>query len=270
MSIIFLYQDKEYIQLSQEDIVTRNINLPMIQYNTKVYKGITNSLDFIVRNNDRKPINLSSVQMLVRVRNVETQEILLEKAVKIVDQLAGKASLILLPEEITDWTSGYYEYNVQTTDANGVDRYLYTDVNRGTFGNFELIEGIASNLVPAINIGSDQFVDIPYGDYSILYSTGAYAGDSQAGQTNGMHTVVVYTTGFVGKFWIQVSLNNEPPLDSEWSNWPIGQGTDYYEYTTGSPNIQYFNFSLNAYWVRFQYLPSQLNTGTFDLILYKN
>ena len=277
MTAFILFKYKEYIQLTKTDINVPNINMPMIQYNTKIYKGITNSIDFIVRDNDRKPVSLTGLLLNARIQRVDgDQTLLLCKQINIIDEKAGKAQLILNDSDIQHWDTGYYRFTVSTIDINQIESYLFTDINKNTYGTFQIMDGVAVSIDPAKEIYSKHFTERPYGDYSIMWTTSALTGDSQLGQANGLHTVAIYTTNFQGKFWIQSSLSIEPPLDSEWFTIPIGDATEYLEFneTTLRDGKQYakiINFSLNAYWVRFAYWADKIsNTGTFDKILYKN
>ena len=277
MTAFILFKFKEYVQLSRYDITVPNINMPMIQYNTKIYKGVTNSIDFIVRDNDRKPVKLQGLILKARIQPVEgDQPLLLEKEVTIIDDLGGKAQLILDPQDIQDWLLGYYRFTISCIDNNMVETYLFTDINKDTFGTFQLMDGVATSIDPAIELLSKDFTERPYGDYSIMWTTGALVGDSQRGTVNGLHSIAIYTTNFQGKFWIQASLSIEPPLDSEWFNIPLSGEVDYltFDSTTikdGKQYAKFLNFSLNAYWVRFAYYADVIaNKGTFDKILYKN
>jgi hypothetical protein len=288
MSLFTLFKFKEYITLAQFNSNTVNVNLPMIQYDTKIYKGITNSIDFVVKDNDRKTVKLVGQQLTAKIYRVDqsqgktpvplvgSQELLLKKTVAIVDETAGKAQLILLPEEVHQWMPGLYRFNIISTTDQGVDTCLYTDINKNAYGTFQLIDGIAVSIAPAIEVLASDFSVKPYGDYQVRYVTSALPGDAQTGQANGTHTVAIYTTNFQGRFWIQASLSIEPPLDNEWFSIPIGTTTEFmiFDSTTVGNGQQYakmVNFSLNAYWVRFIYYADAVqNTGTFDKILYKS
>jgi hypothetical protein len=262
-----LFQFKEYVQLWFTNGNAPNINGPMIQYDTKVYKGATNNIDFVVRNNDRKPVNLVGYQidaLIQRVESVTTvsgngysplAELLLIQPVQTLQDTAGTCRLTLTDLEIGHWLGGYYRYTIRLTDVTGAQTFLYTDINRSTYGNFELIEGMSTSLVPAINVPAYQFTPETIDDLTnqYVFASGALAGDAQSERSNGMHTIVAYTgNGYAGKLWIQVSLTLSPPTAVDWSNIPIGNGTDYFQYIPpyNSPTIKAFNFTGNYYWVR--------------------
>jgi len=262
-----LFQFKEYVQLWSTGGNAPNINGPMIQYNTKVYKGATNTIDFVVRNNDRKPVNLVGYQidaLLQRVESVTTvpgngynplAELLLIQPVQTLQDTAGTCRLTLSELEIGHWLGGFYRYTIRLTDVTGRQEFLYTDINRSTYGTFELVEGMSTSLVPAVNVPAYQFTPETVDDLTsqYIFASGALQGDAQAQRSNGMHTVVAYTgNGYAGKFWIQASLTLSAPTAIDWSNIPIGNGTDYFQYSPpyNSPPIKVFNFTGNYYWVR--------------------
>jgi hypothetical protein len=272
-----LFQFKEYVQLCQADRNAPNINLPMIQYNIKIYKGVSNTIDFIVRNNDRKPVNLVGYKIQALIQRVDQPEILLTKSVRATDETAGKAQLLLTSNEIEDWLTGYYQYAIKLTDVTGKQEFLYTDIDRSTIGSFQLLETMNVSLVPATEILAADFTPYPLGYYDNTWSTGALVGSAQSNQANGMHTVVAYTDKFLGKFWIQASLTLTAPIENDWFDISIGQNNVYFEYLYNPMNghtvdipIKVFNFVGNYYWVRMFYTVDSQNTGQFIKIQYKS
>lgn len=278
MSLVYLYKYREYVQLLQDDRNVPNVNFPMIIYDTKVYKGVTNYIDFQIRNNDRKPINMVGFDLVVQIREVDnptnakaSTPILLEKLAVRVDETAGKFRLVLNPEDIADWDSGYYRYNVRTVDPTGVNELLFTDINKSVLGSFELLDGMSSSVVPAKEILFNHFTPSPY-TYQLHteYVTGAIPGDAQDQRPSGTHTFVAYTTKWQGKIWIEGSLSVSPPLPAEWFPVQLTANSDFFEYRDENfVGTKLFNFTMNLFWVRIRIQPSIVNQGKFDKILYK-
>lgn len=279
MSKVYLYKYREYVQLTQDDRNVPNINLPMIQYDTKIYKGVSNTIDFIIRNNDRKPIRIVGYSMIAQIREVNNAsgataptEILLEKPLVIVDEITGKAKLELEPNDIEDWATGFYRYTIRTVDVNGKNELLYTDINKETWQTFELLEGIAASITPALEVGAEKFTPQPInGAYDTRFYTGAIPGDAQAQRASGTHTIVIYTANWLGKIWVEGSLSNNAPLPSEWFTIPLSSETDWLELTkNNNTGPKLINFTMNLYWIRISYQPGPTNKGKFVKILYKN
>lgn len=285
MSIVFLYQFHEYISLVKYDPTIDRINMPNVQYNTKIYKGVSNNIDFIIRNNDRRPIKLFNNTLQAQIQRADTvslgptsklmisPEVLLKKYCTITDEQQGKARLTLHADDISTWDPGYYRYVIQMFDDEQNGEYLYTDVNKNTFGNFELYEGVVSSLQPAIEIYERQFTPTPVDlyDYTIWVS-GAYPGDAQTGRANGMHSIAVYQENWTGKFWVEGSLTVDAPLPSQWFRIALTPTTEFYEFNRSNNwcGPIPLNLTVNAYWIRFIFRPDISNTGRFLRVLYKN
>ena len=105
--------------------------------------------------------------------------------------------MILESTDVIVWQPGAYQYSIRTTDVNGVQEFLYTNIDRSTVNNFELIEGMEVSLSPAIEILENQFTPYPFGWYDNTWTTGALTGNSERDRINGMNTVVAYTTRFI-------------------------------------------------------------------------
>ena len=71
MSINFLYKFPEYISLVRYDPNIDRINMQSVQYNTKVFKGVSNNIDFVIQNNDRKPIKLFNNKLMVQIQRAD-------------------------------------------------------------------------------------------------------------------------------------------------------------------------------------------------------
>lgn len=260
MSTVFLFAFREYVQLVTTDGDPSYINWPMITYDTKVYKGVTNTIDFVVRNNERRPVNLTGLILSCTIQDQATGEILLTKPVNSLVALQGKATLVLDPGDIEDWNANYYDYVVQATDVNNIQTLFFTDLNKDTTGTFQLFDGVLRTQLPATEILQPQFTQTPLGfNDDIMYLTGAYPGDAQSQRANGMHTAAVYQQKWNGKFFIQASLTVETPLPNEWFYVPLTNGPDpmytFDSSNNGGPGPTLFNFSGNYYWVRFGYIP---------------
>ena len=297
MSTVFLFAFREYVQLVQTNGNPNYINWPMITYDTKVYKGVTNTIDFVVRNNERRPVNLTGLDLSCTIQNQATGEILLTKQVNTLVALQGKAQLVLDPGDIEEWPANYYDYVVETTNDNGIQGLLYTDINKDVTGTFQLFDGVLRTQVPATEVLQEQFTQTPLGNNNdLMYLTGAFPGDAQSQKSNGMHTVAVYQSKWNGKFFIQASLSNQAPLPTEWFYIPLTTGPDpmytFDNSNNAGPGPTLFNFSGNYYWVRFGYIPiwsplvgsagelnpappqayytAVVNDGLFHKVLYKN
>jgi len=275
MPTVNLYRYKPYIQLLRTNHGVGNTNYPMIQYDIKLYKGVTNTLDFLIRNNDRKPIKLVDYQIMVDIQNTNLPigsppQVLLSKQAIITDEISGKAQLLLAPGDIGNWNTGFYTYAVRTVDGQGRQEYLYTDVNKNAQGQFQLLETISASLSPAKEILGGDFTPTPLAEYRTIYVTGSIPGDAQMQQANGTHTLAIYLTDFTGKFYVEGSLSNDSPQPSQWFSIPLAVSVAGSVNLIEQSGVKQFTFLGNYYWVRFKYTKDPVNTGSFLKLLYKN
>ena len=101
------------------------------------------------------------------------------------------------------------------------------------------------------------------GDSSIQSHTGEkYKGDGYYGRSDGLHTVQVNLTGFLGDIELQGTLAVDPTAD-DWFNVRLGSGqtidttgkfvsasTSKLEYTTTETSSKTYNFTGNYVWIR--------------------
>lgn len=270
MSLVYLYQYKLPVQLSMTNHGAPNLSRPMYNYAVKVYKNVYNTIDFVVRNNDKKPVRLIDSKIQVIIQNVQTGQLVLEKQAEITDEIKGRAQLKITPSETENWLLGGYEYQVQLILPGQRQEFLYQDVQNQTVGNFDLLPAVGAELVPAQVIQWDQFTpEIIDWDMQVTqYKSGALAARSPVGNKTGFYSVALYTQGWRGSFRIEASLENLSPTDKSWFVVYVGNQADI-PILPDQPPVQVFNFSLNAQWIRFLFLPHVENQGEVVKVMYK-
>lgn len=102
------------------------------------------------------------------------------------------------------------------------------------------------------------------GDSSLQTITGdKYKGDGYYGRADGLHTVQVDITGFVGTIKIQATLAVDPS-SADWFDVQLGTGNQsvdttgliseenitYVEYTDSNSSVKNYNFTGNYVWIR--------------------
>ena len=91
------------------------------------------------------------------------------------------------------------------------------------------------------------------------------AGDSFYGFTDGLHTIAIYPTNFLGQVEIQATLA-ETPTSTDWFNITLknGQFATYNNQST----VDGYTFRGNFLYLRAVVTPEATNTGTVDKILF--
>lgn len=271
MSLIYLYSYQLPVQLSETNHGAPNYNRPMYNYNIKLYKNNRNIIDFVVRNNDRKPVRLIDSRVDVIVQNSVTGLVVLEKQACVTDEVKGRAQLTITAAETENWPLGSYFYNVRLTNSDLSQEFLYVDLADSATGSFELLPAVGGILVPSTTIESEQFTPVTFDwDTNTTYRiTGAQPAVNAVGTNTGFFTVAIYTTNFLGRFRCQASLQNLAPTEKSWFDVELFPGVTEIHIDPSSNSPQAFNFTLDAQWIRFLYIADIDNLGNFDKVVYK-
>ena len=271
MSLVYLYTQHLPVQLSRTNHGAPNYNRPMYNYELKVYKNNHNLIDFVIRDNDRKPVRLIDCRIDVIVQNTETGRTVLEKQAKVTDEVKGRAQLSITAGETTNWLLGGYEYNVKVTRPGGAQEFLYQDTMNSAKGGFNLLPAVGGELIPAQTIQAAQFTPMTFQwlENDDWYVSGALAAYNQVGANTGLFTVAIYTSAWEGEFKIEASLENLAPTEKSWFPVPLVALQPGLRITPQSASPQCYGFSVNAQWIRFMYQPHINNVGEFVKVVYK-
>jgi hypothetical protein len=118
--------------------------------------------------------------------------------------------------------------------------------------------------VPVIAI-SDTAHGAANGNYdgsSSTFASNKYYGNGYYGYTDGLHTMQVQGTGFVGIIKAQASLATSP-TESDWFD---VMDTEYGDGTNPISTTAVYNFTGNFVWVRFRV--SNFSAGSINRVLY--
>jgi hypothetical protein len=271
MSLIYLYSYRLPVQLSMTNHQAPNYNRPMINYNTKIYKNNYNIIDFVVRNNDRRPVKLVDCQLSVVIEHAATQTVVLEKACQIVDEVKGRAQVVLTSNDTSNWSLGGYRYQVKITRPYQSQEFLYTDINNSTIGNFDLYDSVGGTLIPAKTMKGSELTPftVDWDEMKSWLVSGAIPAENSVGNNTGLFTIALYQTQWQGRFKIQASLENLAPTERSWFTVELSPGEREIVFDGTGPTLSSYTFSLNCRWIRFVFVPDPINRGRIDKIVYK-
>jgi hypothetical protein len=245
---VFLYDKKRRVELTLREFPSGvvNWNLPMNSNDFRVFKDVQNDVEFVVRNADRKPVNMMGRSAKINLFDQKTNTLLHQQDLKVINEAKGICKLVLLPDVTADWFLQTYSYSVQVTNVDGSTHLLYMDTFESQTGFFELAQGPIFDPQPSIEIPyealSQTSEEIDGVDTSIRVSS-ALQGSLQRNNTSGVHTLVATLDNFSGKIRIQGSLEPSTPTESNWFDIEIKE----YDHQTST---EAFTFEANLMWVR--------------------
>lgn len=275
MEKVVAYFVRRKIDLAINIPGTKHWNMPMESPGFKVYKGSKNAIEVVVRNNDRKAINLGLTSLIMTISNPESSQVIWQKPLMVIDPLQGSAVLILDRSDTDDWPLTFYRWSVSLQNVDTTQTILYVDQNEGGYGYFELIEGPV--IGPTDSIVCTNF----HGALNYFYSDN-FPGNTQVSNHDfSAITLAIYMTNFTGLFYIQGNIDiDAPPPDSSGlipgNNWFAIQinGSDSIPVNSFS-GILPITFEASLAWVRVMYYVDPLNSidpvnpGTVDQIMFR-
>ena len=125
---VFLIPRKIILTLGNMGI--QNMNFPLNQSDFKIYRQLTNSIDIYVKNIDRKAINSVGKTVSIIITEYNSNKLLLNKPLQVVDASKGFYKLILTPSEVQNWNTGFISYSFVYKDEEMIERPLYIDHSR--------------------------------------------------------------------------------------------------------------------------------------------
>ena len=244
---------------------TNQGSVTMYDKTIKLYQGIDNTVKFELKDNDRAPVNLTSMTVTMNILDTKSNETSITRALEITNATSGLASLNLTSADLDNLASGFYNYSLYTTDANSEQQIVYTDLNQAAKGTVEIIEGVVPN--PATTFTMEWNPGTNDGTW---YYSNAVSGASERNLTSSNHTIAVYTSSFDGKFKMQGCLaDTASTVNTDWFDIPLTTGTT--EVTlTNSDSLAPYRFISQARWIRSAYDPDAGNAGTFTKVLMRN
>jgi len=253
--------------------------MPFRDSDFSVYKGSHNPIEFIVRDNDRRPVILTNKAVDITIINFHTGAIVDQKPVEIVEALKGRMRFTFTPLDTAEWQPDVYRYTMLITNEDTTTNLLAVDQDNNAAGFFELVAGMLPQLSDSDVILGIEFTEVnitpPTLEPTIFVSSGLQA-DAFLCQSDGLHTAAIYVTDYAGKLWIEGTLEDDPTaLDKDWFIIKLSSFFPYHEFgNTPKPNdtftgIEAFNFTGSIRFVRFKHQPDSDNTGTLDQVLFR-
>jgi hypothetical protein len=280
MSAIKIYNIPVVVELTLLDNGVRNNNMPFRDSSDfNVYRGSHNPIEFIVRNSDRRPVDLTNKTLTITIIDFHTSIVVEQKLVEIVEAVKGRVRFTFDPIYTSNWAAGIYKYTILLTNADTTTNLLAVDADNNAAGFFEFVDGVLPQLTDSEKILGSAFAPInvsPPTSEPTIYVSSGLSGDASFGNNDGLHTAVVYVTNYAGKFWIEGTLEDSPTaLDKDWFTIHLSTFYPYHEFgNTPDPDdvfsgIDAFNFTGSVKFVRFRHQPDDDNAGTFDQVLFR-
>lgn len=270
MPSLTVYQIPQVTQITKAGATGVNSATTRIDFD--VSKNVTNEIEFLLKDVDRRPISLVNKNVIIYVVDTRSNTLILQKPLQAINEARGHCRLTIAPSDISQWETTYYSYSLVLERIDGSQILIYCDQNRSSYGFMEVKAGPLPPPNNIYEVNDQAFAHQTYGVTNQPVSgvpyrvTGGYPGAAQRDNRSGQHTIAIYCQNFLGTFKVQASLDNTQPTDD--LGWFDVEGAmQFIDHATGIVSL---SFQGSLMWVRFLYIPDPTNTGSITKVLFKN
>ena len=263
---IYIYETGSTIYSDLESTVQQGY-APMYQNDLKIFKGVTNTLKFTVKNQDQKPIDISSSNSFVfALLDKENSSSFLNKTMTIKDDGSTRATkgvveIVLTESDTIGLTSQFYRFSI-TRKVDGTPRPTYTNTYFDACGRIELIDQCYVQHEDSDSLTTFSSSTNPETDV-VTYVSSHVDAHPELKRGTKTHTVQYRTTSYDGSLELEATQDTQPSNGTDW----ISIKTVTLSNQTGT---EYFNVDGVYSWFRIKHIPSNSNTGTLDKVLIRS
>lgn len=264
MAIIDIYDNVRRIDLVLTESTAPNWNPVMNHNHFNIQKGTKNLIEFKVRNNDRRPINLLGKSLQCNINYQDGKTNLIQKELKMIDPQKGLVGLVLLPHEMMNWPLGPLSFNVTIDTGDGFSRMLCVTESDRSNGWLYVNDGPYMGPSPTMTSGLYKNMCNDDPETYVWYSD-IMPGSNRAYNPTGSMTLVLTTTQYSGDIKAYGSLETSMPqfTDDVW--FPIDMNDSGSQITfdnhTGNNLI---TLRANVEWVLFSFTPENYDVNQAD------
>lgn len=271
MQKLYLFVKKGYYYnlSSGQTGETRMFNVPMYNTDFKLWKGIDNTIQFSVRDHDRKAFPLRDKDLFLTIINKKLNSKLVKK-LWCLDAYKGLYEVTIKESELRDFEPTTYQASVTTMDLEGQEDMLYTGVDWNPIFNITVEESFKDVFKPSVSLDAKTFIHNFYIDRVDGQRYDYYVSSRIKADETDSHTASITVRDyFLGKIIMEGSAM-DTPLDND-VDWFEIDSKEYTDETKVKEETFQFNKQLNCRWVRFKYEVKSANKdGHISEILYRN
>ena len=261
---IYLY-DRTYTIHTNLDTYQQTGYL-MYQPRITIYKGVKNTIQFELRNDDQKKQWINTKTFVFEMSQSDGTR-LVRKSIAILDDgsstsTKGKCKVEITDSDTLDIYDGFYHYTIKEIQSDGSETPIFVDVSYGARGQIEVTGKAYPQLIDSTSI-TEFFPSLDAGS-TTYYTTSVQDAGLSKNQNSALHTIAVYPNSFTGTLKIQGTLLTDPNASTEIMN------NDFIDISTtsftGATSVSYINFTGNYNKVRFAYTST---SGSVTKLLYR-
>ena len=188
----------EYVKVYQRDL--------------PVYKGISNTLEFQLKNADHKPMSLANKTMKFNAYD-ENNRLVIQHDGEVLVANKGLFKVVITENDTLNLKQQYLKYNIHAVDSNNNTQLTYADEQSNASGTIYLSSEAFPGPTSTYNITTFSEAAIE----SVWYSE-SFTAEPAINGNEALHTAAVYTDGYVGNVVVQATLDNQITGTTSWAD----------------------------------------------------
>jgi hypothetical protein len=149
---VYLYQQLTRVLLmdtgSGETFIYRYD--PVYAKRLTLNKGVDNAILFEFVNQEQKPVNITGSSFVFRVINTESNELLLQKDMTILNSVTGRAKVQFTGSELLEVLAQPASYSIQRTQpGGGYSDAVFVDAQAGARAPIDIVDSVLPQYVPS-------------------------------------------------------------------------------------------------------------------------
>ena len=224
----------------------------------KLYRGIDNTLQLRLLNNDQKSVDVSTKTFVLNIVDPTTHLVIKSKTTTLgntTQSQAGKVDFDLTSTDMSSTNAGRFIYSIYELNSDSSKTIVYSDDEYDAEAQLQIFDS------PYVGFTESTEVTFSTMTSSTTDDNSSYALSHAHLDTDSLHTAQYYLDAYTGTITVQVTVDADPSslLDSDW----VDLSSTTYTTQSGSVSV---NFTGNYTAVRFK---SVKTAGTITKVLYR-
>lgn len=184
-------------------------NMPMYNTDITLWKGVDNTIEFSIRNHDRKSVSLGEGTILNFIAINQEMKQQITKPLEVISEPLGRYKVTLTNEELNDLDCGTFVGHVSVINDDN-EELLYTGTDWYPYFNVEIKPNKLSIIEEATIIDGTQFNKDMYQDNTNGKVYEVFTSSMLKSDITPYHTYLVKLKDFIGTIKVQGSNEDNP------------------------------------------------------------
>jgi hypothetical protein len=264
----YLYPNRITVLTNLDDNLTNTEWRIVYQRNIKIYKGIDNTVEIELKNNDQKRVEIGTDSLKMTLMDQTRNKISEYTAQSLEDStIRGLARINIPASDLEDLDPQYLKFIVTKISTGYEEALTYTDSQYGAIGTIELLNGM--NTIVDTTKKFDRFTQVTnytssrWEERKVYYDSEAISLEQYRARPISNVVVTVKVSNFLGE--ISVEGTDQEVIGNEAFSKPKILFTQNYVITPLDGNVALPSLDVTGLtYIRVKY--SKTNTGKVDYV----